>query len=214
MNLEVLGESVTGDSRQVPVFDLLECLGQDAWQKDLETNRLQVSTSFCRTLGYDVSTLPPSAEAAQELIHAADVVLAAEEVELHLQSGQPFELEVRALSASGEWRFIRVRGCITQWSCDGRPAVISGILKDVTDAVAAARTQRIASKLIATLSQRERQVLDCLMIGAGSGAKPANRGRLSCKATGEAGSQRNWRTRASCDCGRSDQGQRKRLRAV
>jgi DNA-binding CsgD family transcriptional regulator len=141
-------------------------LNENAWQQDAVTGETWVSAALWQRLGYDLDLLPLSREALRELAHPRDLALAADEIQLHRDADEPFEFEVRLRADSGEWRFMRMRGCVTEWSDDGEAALIGGIINDVTEQITAARAQRKAEDLIATLSRRERQVLDCLVAGA------------------------------------------------
>ena len=142
-------------------------MDEHAWQLDLITDEFRVSATLWEELGYTPdSQPPPTREAARKLVHPRDAALAREELESHFRSEEPFELEVRARAADGEWRFLRVRGCVTERSSRGLPTAITGILADITDKVVRARKKRRAEDMIATLSARERQVLTCLLAGA------------------------------------------------
>jgi two-component system response regulator FixJ len=49
---------------------------------------------------------------------------------------------------------------------DGQPTCIGGIIKDISDRVAAAREHSDADDLVSALTKREREVLTCLVGGA------------------------------------------------
>jgi DNA-binding CsgD family transcriptional regulator len=159
-------ESVNRQARQQALFKLLEGLSECAWQQNVVTGETWVSTAFWTRLGYDPKLLPISRETARKLLHPADLTLAAEEVQLRRESNEPFEFEVRLRASSGEWRYIRMRGCVIESGDDGNPSVLGGIITDITDQVLAARTRSEAQDLIAALSTRELQVLNCLVTGA------------------------------------------------
>jgi PAS domain S-box-containing protein len=154
-----------GHARQETALKVLESLGQNAWQKDLQTGKVQTSPGFWEELGY-LPTSIPSGEAAHKLLHPTDAQLVAEELALHLRTEEPWEIEIRVRAADGEWHFIRARGCITEWDDKGQPTNASGTLTDITQLIAEARQDRRAEDLIDTLSPRERQVLICLLAGA------------------------------------------------
>jgi DNA-binding CsgD family transcriptional regulator len=149
-----------------PIFKVLESLNECAWQYTLQTREASISVPFWKTLGYDLESLPPTLEVAQTLLHPVDAKLAAEEVGVHLNSSEPLEIVVRVRAADGEWRFVKVRGCVAECDDKGLPAVIGGILDDLTEDLRAARTRLRNQALIDTLSSRERQVLDYLLAGA------------------------------------------------
>ena len=147
---------------------LLEDLGEEAWQLNLATNVFYVSPGFWKALGYDNGSPPVTREAARGLLHPSDLQLAIDEVALHLRAEAPFEFEVRVCGGEGDWRFIRVRGCISESSRGGRPAAVGGILSDVTRHLVTARANSQAAAKVDTLSKRERQVLSCILAGAAS----------------------------------------------
>ena len=157
---------MTTQSTRDLFFKFLENLGESAWQYNLETQEIRTSATFWKALGYAADFAPASRDAGAALVHPTDLQLAAEEVELHSGAHNSLEFELRVHAANGEWRFIRIRGSAIQWNATGGPSVIAGILVDVTDQVVAAQKQFRAEDLIATLSNRERQVLGCLIAGA------------------------------------------------
>ena len=149
----------------VALFKLLESLSESAWQQDLSTGQTWVSEPFWRELGYDPKSLPLSREAAREVFHTDDLSLVAAEVELQREADEPFEVEVRVHAAKEDWRWLRLRGCVTMWR-DGHPTCIGGIIKDITERVVAARAKSDAKGLVSTLTKREEEVLGCLVNGA------------------------------------------------
>jgi PAS domain S-box-containing protein len=148
------------------LFKFLESLGEHAWQHDLETHEVHASETFWNALGYETQSVPRTREAARELMHATDAQLAEEELELHLQADEPFEFEIRLRASNGEWRCIRFRGSLIERNAKGEPRLIGGILADITADILMARKHSRAEDLIGTLSNRERQVLGCLVAGA------------------------------------------------
>lgn len=148
-------------------FKFLESLGEFAWERNLLKNELQVSTTFWEALGYHVnSRLFATFEEARRIVHPDDVRLAADELNHQLLSRQPIESAIRVRAVDGEWRHVRVRGLVTIRGDDGRPQVLAGVLTDLTAQAVDARTRQRAVEMIADLSNRERQVLACLMAGA------------------------------------------------
>lgn len=147
-------------------FALLEGMGEDAWEQSLQKGEVTVSAKFWRDLGYDPDLLPLAREAAQQLVHPLDLELVEEELALHLRSQEPFELEFRLYAATGEWRFVRLRGCVIETDVEGSPLFLAGSIRDLTDSVHAARSESRARAKIDTLSKREFEVLHCLVAGA------------------------------------------------
>jgi DNA-binding CsgD family transcriptional regulator len=149
-------------------FSLLERLGESVWQRNLKTGEIWISPGIWEDqLGYDPSLLPITHEAARELTHPLDLDLAEEEIELHIRSDEPFEVEIRFRAADAEWHFMRMRGCVVGQG-PAEPGYVGGIMTDVTKLVFAARARLQAEVLVATLSTRESQVLSCLVAGAAS----------------------------------------------
>ena len=107
-------------------FALLEGMGEDAWEQSLQKGEVTVSAKFWRDLGYDPDLLPLAREAAQQLVHPLDLELVEEELALHLRSQEPFELEFRLYAATGEWRFVRLRGCVIETDVEGSPLFLAG----------------------------------------------------------------------------------------
>ena len=151
---------------QTPFYIQLESMGEDVWQQDLRTGEVYVSSRFWQSLGYDPRLLPITRETARALVHPVDLEVASEEVEIHLRADTPFDVEFRTRAATGEWRFLRLRGCVVEKDLDGSPLFFAGPVTDLTEDVHAARKDASAKAKIDTLSNRERQVLECVVAGA------------------------------------------------
>lgn len=157
---------MTSDAGQTPFYTLLESMGEDVWQQDLRSGQVYVSTRFWLSLGYDPGLLPLTSQTARTLIHPVDLELATEEVALHLSSDTPFDLELRIRDASGDTRFLRLRGCVVEKDQDGVALFFAGPITDLTENVHATRGDSEGKAKVATLSKRERRVLECLIAGA------------------------------------------------
>ena len=84
--------------------------------------------------GYELLGYPPEAgDTARffELLHPDDHGSVRAALQSHAQHGAPFDVELRLLSAYGDYRWLRCRG-ISERNRQGRPVRVSGTLSDIT----------------------------------------------------------------------------------
>ncbi len=107
---------------------------QGYWDWNLQTNTFEVSARWERMLGYAPGEMDVSAENWSQLVHPEDLSLALESIRRHTHGEtSSHELEFRARTKSGEWRWILTRGRIVERSDDGKPLIMSGTHTDVTE---------------------------------------------------------------------------------
>jgi len=105
------------------------------WELDVASGDTWCSPRLALLLGY-----PPQALEGTNflltLIHADDAGKVREQTAAHYRSNAPFDLEVRLLARSGEYRWYRARASAER-NASGRALRLSGSLQDVTEARAA-----------------------------------------------------------------------------
>lgn len=75
---------------------------------------------------------------------------------LRTQPTRPLDIEFRATRADGEWRWLYMRGKVTEFSRDGQPLRVSGVVADSS----------VRHELEARLAARERQLAEAIEFGS------------------------------------------------
>ena len=138
------------------------------WEIDLSgpSGRFWLSPRLHELLGFKVGELSEDQEVLRNLIHPDDRALSDAAVEQQLSEGMPIDLEVRMRTASGAWRWYRLRGR-PGFDALGRVIRTSGSMQDVTEAragrealvratEAAQAASRAKSAFLATMSHEIR----------------------------------------------------------
>ena len=87
-------------------------------------------------LGYSADELPSNTNFLREYLHPEDASIVAAATQAHFQHDQPYDVEIRLLTKSGEYRWYRARAKADRDAL-GKPLRMSGSLQDVTEARAA-----------------------------------------------------------------------------
>jgi two-component system sensor kinase FixL len=82
-------------------------------------------------LGYQPGEIEPSVSVFLEHVHPDDRVRVERAADEHLTSGEPFEIEFRMRTRSGEYRWVQSRGK-AEHDADGRPVCLGGLARDIT----------------------------------------------------------------------------------
>ncbi|HYK25222.1 MAG TPA: PAS domain-containing protein [Steroidobacteraceae bacterium] len=130
-----LAESALADARQR--FERAIRGTQDGlWEWDLVRRSLWVSPRFEAILGYREGAISAAVTSPDELVHPEDREACESAQQAHFEQNQPCDLEVRMRAASGEYRWVRMRGQ-SERDAFGRPLRLAGSMQDVTEARAA-----------------------------------------------------------------------------
>ncbi|GGR92364.1 sensor domain-containing protein [Deinococcus sedimenti] len=136
------------------------------WDWWAQERRIQFSAGWLERFGYapqDVGTLQDDWVA---LIHPADLPELLQAYQTHADAQTPFyEAEYRLRAASGDWRWIQLRGRISERGPAGEPTRITGTQLDITARVQAsedlhrvrADLQAILDHMPATIGYWDRQ---------------------------------------------------------
>jgi len=130
-----LAESALVDARQR--FERAIRGTQDGlWEWDLELRSLWVSPRFEAILGYPEGAISGVLERPDELVHPDDRAACESAQRAHFEERAPCDFEVRMRTASGDYRWVRMRGQ-SERDASGRPLRLAGSMQDVTEARAA-----------------------------------------------------------------------------
>lgn len=129
----------------------LEATEDGLWDWDLKNDTVFISDNWVDMLGYTSEDIPNSAKVLFEIMHPEDKERARKKLRDHLEGNTPFyKAEFRALTKSGEWKWILSRGRIVSRSADGTPLRIVGTHTDISGRIS---SQREIEKLEAKLRE-------------------------------------------------------------
>jgi diguanylate cyclase (GGDEF)-like protein/PAS domain S-box-containing protein len=127
------------------------------WDWNIVTDHWYYSPRFKELLGYADHEMANSLAAVTNRLHPEDAVGFHSALEAHLQRAVPFDVEIRLLTRSEEYRWFRVRGQSVR-NAANQPVRIAGALTDITD------KQLAAAELFA---EKERAQVTLASIGDG-----------------------------------------------
>jgi two-component system sensor histidine kinase/response regulator len=110
----------------------LDSVGDGSWELDLATNRVRYSPRWKATLGYDEDEIGDTLDDFRRLVLPEDRQITTEALRRHVETGAPFEPEVRMRCKDGSIKWILGRGRIIAWTQEGRPLRIIGTQTDIT----------------------------------------------------------------------------------
>ena len=100
------------------------------WEAELDTGHLWYSSSFRELLGYRPGVLAAHIDTLDYLIHADDHATYRDALKEHLAGDTAYDIEARLRTASGEYRWFRVRG-MAERKESGRAHLMAGSIQDI-----------------------------------------------------------------------------------
>ncbi len=123
----------------------LEGANQNLFELNLASSELFISGGRDRVLGYSVDDMGPLVKTWLKAIHPEDLDRVQKTAIEHLKGLTPFyEIEHRARTKTGEWKWILGRGRVTERSAEGKALRLAGTYIDVTERHRAADSIRAA----------------------------------------------------------------------
>jgi PAS domain S-box-containing protein len=102
------------------------------WEKDLQNGAVWFSPRFAEILGYTAEELQNKDRKLIDLVCSEDRTLYTEALTACIELDVPFDVELRAKAANGEYRWIRLRAAC-QRDASGKAETISGSQQDITE---------------------------------------------------------------------------------
>jgi PAS domain S-box-containing protein len=111
---------------------IVETVYDGIWEWELKTNEVFWNDRLYEMHGYTKETFTPTYENFLELIHPDERATVQDALIQHLDSGVPFEMEMRKQHCNGEYRVFLVRGMALRDE-HGIPYRMSGVNIDITE---------------------------------------------------------------------------------
>lgn len=107
--------------------------GLGLWNWNLVTNKTYYDPHWKGILGYRVDEIENDYKSFEQLVHPEDLPRIRQVLHDYLEGYTPvFEVELRMLTKSGEWKWILTCGKVFQWDEFGKPMRMAGTHKDIT----------------------------------------------------------------------------------
>lgn len=146
-----LRRTVRLTERRNALLVLAEEVGETGhWRLDVEESQIYWSPQVYRIHGREPSMPPPSVTEAIESYHPDDRVAVQEALDLAIETGAPFDLDVRLLLGGGMTRRVHVRGRAERDRRTGLTRALFGVLQDVSEREALRDRIRRQERLVTT----------------------------------------------------------------
>ncbi|MDB9375372.1 PAS domain-containing protein [Nodularia sphaerocarpa] len=111
----------------------LAASGLGWWNWNLVTNQTYYDPQWKRILGYNVEEITNHYQSFEQLVHPEDLLKVQQVLQEYLKGYIPnFEMELRMLAKSGDWKWIFSGGRVFEWDEFGKPIWMTGTHRDIT----------------------------------------------------------------------------------
>jgi len=130
---------------------ILEASSDGAWDWDLRSGQIRLSTALVDRLGYVPEAVPERLDGYERLLHPHDRPAFRAAIEAHLAGEtEAYACTYRIRARSGEWRWTEVRGRVVERDpAGGRPLRMIGTANDITERRESEEKARESSALVA-----------------------------------------------------------------
>lgn len=125
-------ESIRSSQEQLQLA--VEGSGDGLWDWNIVTGEAYLSPRWLGILGYDSHELVGHVDTWEHLIHPEDKQRVMASLSAHLQdTSVPYQVEYRARTKTGDWKWIANYGKVVTRDASGQPQRMVGLQRDVTD---------------------------------------------------------------------------------
>jgi PAS domain S-box-containing protein len=131
---------------------VLQGANDGIWDWDLRTDRVFYSDRFKELLGYDKGEFDVWLSALADVLHPDDFDMTWRAVERHFQDREPYHIEHRLKTSSGEYRWFLERGQAV-WDENGTPIRMAGSVADITSRKETEARDRVRNRVLELLAE-------------------------------------------------------------
>ncbi len=101
---------------------------------NLETNHVIYSKEWAEIVGYELEELVSHVSTWESMVFPGDLKIAEKSIEKHLAGEEPiYEAEFRIIKKDGSVIWGHDKGKVTEYTEDGKPLILCGVLQDITN---------------------------------------------------------------------------------
>jgi diguanylate cyclase (GGDEF)-like protein/PAS domain S-box-containing protein len=114
---------------------ILESTDVGTWEWNVQTGEAIFDERWADIIGYRLAELAPvSIDTWFKFVHPDDLAMLRTLLERHFSKELPYHVsEIRMRHKDGSWVWTLDRGKVTTWSADGRPLMMHGTHRDITE---------------------------------------------------------------------------------
>jgi len=115
--------------------DIIRGTNVGTWEWNVQTGEVVFNERWANIVGYTLSELAPvSIDTWMKFAHPEDLKQSGILLEKHfIGELEYYEFEARMRHRNGEWIWVLDRGKVASWTEDGKPLLMSGTHKDITE---------------------------------------------------------------------------------
>jgi PAS domain S-box-containing protein len=122
-------------SERQKLNDIIEGSGLGTFEWDMVVNHWDVNDHWYAIHGLNRETAPViNMEFITSVVHPEDDLSVSKKLQLHLIGKENyFESEFRIKSKSKDWKWVHIRGRVTEWDQEGKPMLMYGTLQEISN---------------------------------------------------------------------------------
>ena len=162
----------------------LSASGLGMWDWNIETSALYVDRHIAHMLGYPLEEISSQLDWLLQRVHPEDLPLLLAAFSAHLKSETAYcETDFRAQMITGQWKWVHLRGQVTQRRADGWAQRMTGTHKDIDEhRRMQTRLERANKRVELLLDATDEGIIGLDEAGACTFVNPAALRILDCKA--------------------------------
>lgn len=129
-----VAQEADAHNREKQLWFALNEASDGLWDWDVASGSLFFSPQLKRMLGYGPDEMAPELSTWSNNVHPVDAPLVMAALEEHMQGKRSrYEAEYRIRNRNGHFIWVHDRGRVCEFSPDGRPARVVGMVQDISD---------------------------------------------------------------------------------
>lgn len=104
------------------------------WEWNIKTGKIVFNERWAEIIGYSLEEISPlSIEIWKKFVHPEDISRITQRLEKHFRRELDYyEVEYRMQHKEGNWVWVNNRGCVLNWTEDGKPLIMAGANIDIS----------------------------------------------------------------------------------